>query len=62
MLHEEGLLGADDAAGSADANVPDGLLCGEAVVLDHVAADENACAAQPCFAMDSQRTWNPMHP
>ena len=39
---------------AADADVAYSLLSCEAVVLDEVAADQNACAPQPRFAVDGK--------
>ena len=55
LLLQPLLLAADDGAGAADADVADGLMGREAVVLHHVRADEQARPAQPSFAVDCQR-------
>ena len=46
------LLQANDRTRAADADVAYCLLSCEAMVLDEIAADEHACATQPCFAVD----------
>ena len=49
------LLRADDAPRAADADVADGLLRCESVVLHHVCADENARPPQARLAVHCQR-------
>lgn len=48
------LLQPNHRAWAADADVAYSLLSCEAVVLDEVAANEDACAPQPCLAVDSK--------
>ncbi len=50
------LLWADHAAGAAYADVADGLLSCEAMVLYQVGAYEHPCPAQACFAVYRQGT------
>lgn len=47
------LLQPNHRSRAADADVANGLLSCEAMVLDEVAADEDPCAPQPCLAVDS---------
>lgn len=48
------LLQPNHGAWAADADVAYSLLSCEALVLDEVAANENASAPQPCLAVDSK--------
>ena len=50
------LLQANDGARAADPDVANGFLGCEAVVLDHVAANQHSCAPQPCFTVNGQST------
>ena len=55
-LRQVELLGSEHTARSGDSNPADKGFCRDLVVLHSVQADEGACAAQSCLAVDGDGT------